>query len=42
MVGLVETLIEKDAIVRILGRNVATAGLMSANRRYIEEEIPLP
>jgi GDP-mannose 6-dehydrogenase len=41
MVGLVETLIEKGCDVRILDRNVATARLMTANRRYFEEEIPL-
>ncbi len=40
-VGLVETLIEKGCDVRILDRNVATARLMGANRRYIDEEIPL-
>jgi GDP-mannose 6-dehydrogenase len=40
MVGLVETLIGKGCDVRILDRNVATARLVGANRRYIEEEIP--
>ena len=37
MVGLVETLIGKGATSRILGHNVATARLVGANRRYIEE-----
>ncbi len=40
MVALVETLIGKGCEVRILDRSVATARLMGANRRYIEEEIP--
>lgn len=40
MVGLVETLIGKGCDVKILDRNVATARLVGANRRYIEEEIP--
>jgi GDP-mannose 6-dehydrogenase len=40
MVGLVETLIGKGCDVRILDRNVATARLVGANRRYIEQEIP--
>ena len=40
MVGLVEALIGKGLDVRILDRNVATARLVGANRRYIEEEIP--
>src|SRR6266850_2143607 len=40
MVGLVENLIGKGCDVRILDRNVATARLVGANRRYIEEEIP--
>jgi len=40
MVTLVEALIGKGCDVRILDRNVATARLVGANRRYIEEEIP--
>ncbi|PYN12534.1 MAG: GDP-mannose dehydrogenase [Candidatus Rokuibacteriota bacterium] len=40
VVGLVETLIGKGCDVRILDRNVATARLVGANRRYIEQEIP--
>jgi GDP-mannose 6-dehydrogenase len=40
MVALVETLIGKGCDVRILDRNVATARLVGANRRYIEQEIP--
>jgi GDP-mannose 6-dehydrogenase len=40
LVSLVEMLIGKGCEVRILDRNVTTARLMGANRRYIEEEIP--
>src|SRR5262245_5635453 len=40
MVLLVEALIGKGCDVRILDRNVSTARLVGANRRYIEEEIP--
>lgn len=40
MVALVETLIGKGCAVRIFDRNVQLAGLVGANRRYIEAEIP--
>ncbi len=40
MVALVEALIGKGCDVRILDRNVATARLVGANRRFIEEQIP--
>jgi GDP-mannose 6-dehydrogenase len=40
MVALVEALIGKGCDVRILDRNVSTARLLGANRRYIDEEIP--
>ncbi|MBI2455604.1 MAG: nucleotide sugar dehydrogenase [candidate division NC10 bacterium] len=40
MVTLVELLIGKGCDLRILDRGVATARLMGANRRYIEEQIP--
>jgi GDP-mannose 6-dehydrogenase len=40
MVTLVESLIGKGLIIRILDSNVAIAKLTGANRRYIVEEIP--
>jgi GDP-mannose 6-dehydrogenase len=40
MARLVEALIGKGCVVRILDRNVSIARLGGANRRYIEEEIP--
>jgi len=40
MVAVVETLIGKGCDIRILDRNVTTARLVGANRRYIEQEIP--
>ncbi len=40
MVALVETLIGKGCDIRILDRNVSTARLVGANRRFIEDQIP--